>query len=265
MRNLTFLAALLAAAAPSAAQQLPTPSPAPSRPPSYLPVVPAHVAAIRDAALKDDYAWEITEGLTTEVGQRMAGTEAEARARAWSVAKLTAMGFANVRVERFAMPVWTRGAESAEILGPFPQKLVVTAFGGSGSTPAEGVTGEVVHFGSVADLLAAPANAVRGRIVFVTHEMGRTQDGSSYGYFGGPRRQAPTIASRKGALALVARSVGTDHHRNPHTGSMSFDEGVGAIPAGALSIPDAEQLQRILKRGKPVAMRLTLVSSVVPG
>ena len=39
-------------------------------------------------ALKDDYAWDITEGLTTEVGQRMAGTEAEARARAWSVAKL---------------------------------------------------------------------------------------------------------------------------------------------------------------------------------
>ncbi len=37
------------------------------------------------------------------------------------------------------------------------------------------------------------------------------------------------------------------------------------IPAGALSIPDAEQLQRILKRGKPVTMHLTLVSQVVQG
>ena len=33
------------------------------------------------------------------------------------------------------------------------------------------------------------------------------------------------------------------------------------IPAGALAVPDAEQLQRILKRGKPVTMHLTLVSA----
>ena len=38
--------------------------------------------AARDAALRDDYAWDIVEGLTVEVGQRMGGTEAEARARA---------------------------------------------------------------------------------------------------------------------------------------------------------------------------------------
>ena len=70
------------------------------------------IAALRDAALKDDYAWDIVEGLTTEVGQRLAGTEAEARARDWAVSALTAMGFANVHVEPFDMPVWTRGAEA---------------------------------------------------------------------------------------------------------------------------------------------------------
>ena len=72
----------------------------------------------------DHYAWDIVEGLTTEVGQRLAATEAEARARDGRCRRLTAMGFANVRVEPFAMPVWTRGAESAEIVAPFPQKLV---------------------------------------------------------------------------------------------------------------------------------------------
>ena len=79
----------------------------PALPPA--PLTPAEVAALREAALKDDYAWDITEGLTTEVGPRLAGTEAEARARAWAVAKLKAMGFANVRVETFDMPVWVRG------------------------------------------------------------------------------------------------------------------------------------------------------------
>ncbi len=258
-------AALLASAASLAAQPLPTPTPAPSSKPLYLPTVPADVAAIRDRALKDDCAWDIVEGLTTEIGQRMGGTAAEARARDWAVAKLKSLGFSNVRVERFAMPVWTRGPESAEILAPFPQKLVLTAFGNSASTPAEGITGEVVGFDTLADLMAAPDSAVRGKIVFISHAMPRTQDGSGYGFFGGPRRQGPSIASRKGALAVVVRSIGTDHHRNPHAGGQQFEEDVKPIPAAALAIPDAEQLQRILKRGQPVTMHLTLVSSVRPG
>ena len=241
-RSICFALAL-AFAAPAAAQTL-----------------PQQVAQLREAALHDDYAWDITEGLTTEVGQRLAGTEAEARARDWAVAKLKAMGFSNVRVEMFEMPIWTRGPEAAEILAPFPQRLAVAALGNSASTGAEGVTGQVVGFDTLGDLEAAPDEAVRGKIVFVSHAMPRTQDGSGYGYFGGPRRQGPGIASRKGAIAIVIRSIGTDYHRNPHTGVMSFPEGVKPIPAGALPLPDAEQLQRILKRGKPVTMHLTLAS-----
>ena len=250
MTRRLLAALLLASAAPAFAQQAAAPA----------PTVDPLVIALREAALKDDIAWSITEGLTTEVGPRLAGTEAEARARDWAVAKLRSLGFANVRVEPFEMPLWTRGPESAEILSPFPQKLVVAALGNSASTPPEGITGEIVGFDTLAELEAAPDSAVRGKIVFVSHAMPRTQDGSSYGFFGGPRRQGPSIASRKGAIAIVIRSIGTDYHRNPHTGAMSFAAGVRPIPAGALSIPDAEQVQRILKRGKPVTMRLTLVS-----
>jgi len=239
-------ATLLAATSPLSAQTIPSPQ---------------QMGSLRDAALESDhYAWDITEGLTTEVGQRLAGTEAEGRARDWAVRKLTAMGFANVRVEPFDMPVWTRGAESAEILAPFPQKLVVAALGNSASTGPAGVTGEVVAFDSVDALSAAPDSAVKGKIVFVDHRMMANQDGSGYGQFGAPRRQGPTIASKKGALAIVVRSIGTDHHRNPHTGVMTFNDGAKPIPAGALTVPDAEQIMRILKRGKPVTMKLVLVS-----
>jgi carboxypeptidase Q len=218
-----------------------------------------NAAALRDAALSGDtIAWDFAEGLTTEVGQRQAGTEAEARGREWAVRRLRQLGFANVRIETFDIPVWVRGEETAEIVSPFPQRLVVTALGNSGATPARGIEAEVIGFDSVAALQAAPDAAVRGRIVFVTHNMRANQDGSGYGPFGAPRRQGPTIASRKGAAAIVVRSIGTDYHRNPHTGVQSFAEGVRPIPAGALSIPDAEQLQRILSRGRPVRMRLTL-------
>jgi len=213
------------------------------------------VAALRDAALKDDLAWEITEGLTTEVGQRLAATEAEERARQWAVKKLTALGFKNVHIESYRMPAWVRGEETAEVLGGSAQKLTIAALGNSGSTGARGVEADVVFFPTLADLQAAPAAAVKGKIVFVSHGMTPTQDGSQYGAFGGARRQGPAIAASKGAAAILIRSIGTDHHRNPHTGVTSWPEGTKPIAAAALSLPDAEQLERLLKRG-PVRLKL---------
>ncbi|HTU11103.1 MAG TPA: M20/M25/M40 family metallo-hydrolase [Allosphingosinicella sp.] len=218
-------------------------------------------AALRDQALRGDtLAWDLVEGLTTEVGPRQAGTEAEARAREWAVRRLRALGFSNVRVETFEMPVWERGVERAEILSPFPQPLILTALGNSGATPAGGIEAEVIGFQSVAELQAAPDAAVRGRIVFINHAMAPTQDGSGYGPFGAARRVGPTVASRKGAAGIVVRSIGTDYHRNPHTGLQVFGQGASPIPAAALSVPDAEQMQRILNRAgdRPVRMRLTL-------
>src|ERR671913_1805831 len=127
-----FVAFLLASAAPSFAQ-----------------AVPPEVAKLREQALKDDFAWDIVEGLTTEVGPRLAGTEAEARARDWSVRKLRALGFANVRVESFDMPVWVRGEEKAWVTAPFPQPLVVSALGNSGATPPQGIEAKVIGFDTI--------------------------------------------------------------------------------------------------------------------
>ena len=241
MNRYMITALALAVAAPVAAQ-----------------TVDPKVAQLRDAALADEYAWAITEGLTTEVGPRLAGTEAEARARQWAVAKLKAMGFADVRIETFDMPVWVRGAEAAWITAPFPQPLVVSALGNSGATPPEGIEAELVAFDSVEALEAAPDAGVRGKIVFVDNAMARTQDGSSYGAYIRPRSAGPSVASRKGAAAIVIKSIGTDMHRNPHVGVQTFADGVTPIPAGALSNPDAAQIVRILARGQPVRMRLVM-------
>lgn len=225
---------------------------------SFPALAQMDAAALRDAALKDDVAWDITEGITTEIGPRLAGTEAEARARAWALRKLTALGFSNVRNEPFQMQTWVRGVETAEVLSPFPQPLALTALGNSGATPARGIEGEIAYFPTLAALEAAPEAQVRGKIVFVSHAMTRTQDGSQYGAYGAVRRTGPATASRKGAAAILIRSVGTDYHRNPHAGGTGFPDGVKPIPAAALSIPDAEQLERILKREQPVRLKLTL-------
>jgi len=90
--------------------------------------------------------------------------------------------------------------------------------------------------------------------------MARAQDGSPYGPVGAIRRNGPTIASQKGAAAILIRSVGTDNHRNPHVGSQTWKEGAVSIPALALANPDADQIERILKRGKPVEVALRTTS-----
>ena len=225
---------------------------------SLAAAILATTAPALAAPPEPDVAWDIVSGLTTEVGQRLAGTEAEARGRDWAVRKLKALGFANVRIEPFDMRVWERGIETAEILSPYPQKLLLTALGNSGATPAEGLTAPIIGFEGLAALQAAPDAAVRGKIVFVWHRMGRTQDGSSYGVFGAIRRSGPSIAARKGAAAIVIRSIGTGDDRSPHTGVQVWDKGVAPIPAAALAVPDSDQLERILGAGKPVTLHLVL-------
>ena len=223
-----------------------------------LSLIAALLPTTAFVAPKGDVAYDIVEGLTTEVGQRLAGTEAEARARDWAVVKLKALGFSNVRIETYDMPVWVRGTETAEIVSPFPQKMVVTALGNSGSTGDVGLTLPIVAFDSLDALKAAQPASVKGKIVFVSHAMKAAQDGSGYGPFGAARRQGPSIASKMGAAAILVRSIGTDHSRGPHTGVQNWADGATPIPAGALSVADAENLQRILARGKPVVMKLVM-------
>lgn len=200
-------------------------------------------------SFQSDLGYQIIESLTTEVGQRLAGTEAEARAREWGVAKFKALGFKNVRIEPFQVDHWERHSEHAEITSPFPQKLMITALGGSIATDSDGIVGQVVRFENLQALKDAPMRGLKGKIVFVDEYMTRTQDGSGYGVAVKKRSGAAVEAGKRGAAAALIRSVGTDHHRFPHTGQMTYDQNVVKVPIAALSAPDADQLYRALGRG----------------
>jgi len=213
---------------------------------------------LRDAAMDGSSAYTIVESLTTEVGPRLAGSEAEARARDWGKAKLQSLGFENVRIETFEMETWERGEELASLVSPFPQPLMITALGGSVATPPEGLEAEVAIFESLDALEAAAPGSLEGKIAYVGHAMQATQNGSSYGFYGRLRREGASIAGARGALAIMIRSIGTDNHRMPHTGQMRYSEDAPRIPAAALSNPDADQIERIALHGKPIRVQLTL-------
>src|ERR1700760_576103 len=142
---------------------------------------PQKAAQLRDAGLKDDTAWQLLDSLTTEIGARPAGSPAAARARDWGVARLTALGFANVHVEAFPKKAWLRDAETADITAPFPYRLALLGLGHGIPTPPQGVAAQVVVFGSVAELKAAPPSCCAGKIVLVNQPMVRTMTGEGYG------------------------------------------------------------------------------------
>ena len=209
-------------------------------------------------AMSGTHAYDITESLTTEIGPRVGGSPEEAKAREWAVKKFQEIGLQNVRIEPFTMPYWERGIETAAIVSPFPQQLYITSLGGSVATPLEGIEAEVAFFPTFEDLKTAPESGLEGKIVFISGRMEKAPDGAGYGPANQKRRQGATEAAKRGAIAVVIRSVGTDSHRFPHTGMMRYQDGIKKIPIAALSAPDADQLERALKRGQNVSLKMTL-------
>jgi hypothetical protein len=245
MRILALLAAtaLLMPALPASAQNL-----------------TADAAALRDKALADPTAWKVIESLTTDVGPRPVGSPAMAMARDWGVATLKSLGFENVHVEPFTTGAWRRGAESAEVVAPRPQPLHILGLGNSTPTPPGGLTAEIVLFKSYQAMLDQPPGAFTGKIVVVTERMRRAQDGSGYGFINAMRTSGPVEAAKRGAAGYLIRSLSTDDTRLPHAGAAR----AGGIPAAAMSPPDAELLEHMVERGKPVRIKLELASTFNP-
>lgn len=229
-----LLAGALLAAAPLSARDV-------------LPQASLDTAAqLRDRALGDATAYALIESLTTEIGPRLPGSEADARAVEWAKARFAALGYDKVWTEPVTFPKWERRSERAAVVGPHAQPLMITALGGS---PAGDVTAGLVRFDSLAALEAADPATLRGKLVFVDVPMARTRDGSGYGAAGPVRSRGPSIAARKGAAGYLMRSIGTSPHRVANTGITRFDADVTPIPAAALSLPDADQLTRLLRLG----------------
>jgi carboxypeptidase Q len=219
---------------------------------------------LRDRAIADQsvaYSW-VSE-LTTRIGPRPAGSRNDNLAAAWAAKKLQELGFENVHIETFPLTAWVRGTERAEIVAPNMQPLVIAALGGSPATPSEGVEAEVVIFPTLEDLIAAPKGSLTGKIAMVTRHMVRTEDTSGYAAVAGARFTGPIEAARRGAVGFLIRSISTDNHRLSHTGATGYLDGHPGIPAFALSVPDADQLERLAKAGQTVRVRLFSTASFV--
>jgi len=257
------LALLLPAALLSAAE----PPLEPFHPPARLPEeTRAAVAALAEKGSAQTRAVEWVRRLTDEVGPRLGGSAGDRAAVAWGQALLRELGFANVRAEEVTVKAWERGAEAAEVVVPFRQRLVVAALGGSVPTPEGGVSAPIVKMESLEALeeaVKADPDVVRGKIVFFSRRTVKDPAGPGYGKNVPMRASGAAKAAPHGALAVIVRSIGTSTSRFAHTGSTNYEEGRPRIPAAAVSNTDADLLERLLAKG-PVTVRLVLGCRPLP-
>ena len=246
MRPALFVASLAASAIGAVSDQ-----------PVLSPEVRGAAETLREKVLAGSQASRWIQELTDRAGPRLAGSPGDREAVRWGLETLRALGFANVHAETVAVKVWQRGAESGEVVSPYGQRLALTALGGSVPTPDGGLEAEVLEVASLQEL-DAKAEAARGKIVFFNKRMERREDFRGYSAAVDVRSDGASRAGRYGGVGVLIRSIGTDHNRLPHTGGLKYDESAPRLPAAALSIPDADLLERLMRRGQAVRVRFSL-------
>jgi carboxypeptidase Q len=236
---------------------------------NFPPQLLDELGVIKKAALADDYAYQQVAHLTENIGPRPSGSAGAKAAVDYVAGELRQLGL-DVQLEEVKVPHWVRGAETAQLV-EFPrqapgtsQKIVLTALGGSTSTPDDGLTADVVVVNNFDELKALGREKVAGKIVLFNEIFDKQKAAAglsflSYGEAVRYRGAGPKAAADLGAVAALVRSVGNADYRLPHTG---FSVPAG-IPAGAVTAEDAILIADLAAQGK-VRMHLTLTPQKLP-
>src|SRR5580693_6024070 len=253
----------------TAVSRMTAPQASPADRQNFPPLLIQRLSDIRDAALHDAYAYHQLERLTENIGPRQTGSPQATAAAEYVAGELRKLGM-DVHLQPVSVPHWVRGAETAalvEYFGMVPnttQKIVLTALGGSTSTPTDGLTAEVVTVDTFDELQALGRDKVAGKIVLFNElfDKQKAAAGVAFAAYGEAvryRGAGPKAAADLGAVAALVRSVGSADYRLPHTG-FSLPAG---IPAAAVTAEDADLIVHLAAEGK-VRMRLTLTPQKLP-
>jgi len=270
VKQLALLAVLVAACDPPPV----APTPAWVSDTSSFAPSTAQTAAIADryratalriiaAARADRGAYDKLATLTDTIGHRLAGSPELDRALAWAAQAMKDDGLV-VHTEKVMVPHWVRGAEEGAIVAPTARALHLIGLGNSVGTPKGGVTAPLVVVHDWKEL-AAKQDAVKGAIVLYDVAMPAytEQDGPGYGKTVGYRFAGPSAAAKLGAVGVLMRSVTARSLSTPHTGATGYADGVPKIAAAAITVEDAELLDRLAARG-PVTVHLQMDEQQLP-
>ncbi|MBF27826.1 MAG: peptidase M28 family protein [Flammeovirgaceae bacterium] len=220
-------------------------------------------------ALEFKESYELLRGLSKDVGQRLSGSEGAKKAVLWSKEVMENYGFDTVYLQEVMVPHWERGEleEAYFYNGKNKINLSILGAGGTVSTPKEGITAEVVEVSSLDEVDELGRENVEGKIVFYNKAFNQRyiNQGASYGQTGFQRRSGAVKAAEHGALASVFRSLSSSTYEDfPHTGGMSYREGLDSIPHGGLGVLSSEKLSQALKENPRLNLTVKLSGKWFP-
>ena len=207
------------------------------------------IRSIYSTALQENqgYIW-LSE--LTEIGGRLAGTPEADRAVERFKAIADSLGF-ETQLQPVKVPHWVRGEkeQASYTTDGEQQEVDVCALGGSIATPEGGLTGKILEITSFEQLDSLDSE-LQGKIAFFNIPMDPTYINTFFAYGAAVKQRwmGAVEASKKGAIAVVTRSLSNTINDYPHTGSMTYKGAETKIPAVAISTKDAEMLSRDLSK-----------------
>ena len=186
------------------------------------------------------------EELADGIGPRLTGSERLRRAEAWAMDKLKGYGAVNVHEEAYAFgPSWTRGHDWGRLVNLNGMDLHLAALAWSPATQGP-VKGEVaVLQAKTLDELKALLPSLEGRVVLLGTLPKPDPKADRRAY----RRELMGILKDLKA-AVVLRSSGRPADLLNMTGSPLSQWGRVTAPTAYLSGEQADQLERLVKRGQ---------------
>lgn len=226
-----------------------------------------HEAADRlaQASQNTTLAWDRLAYMVDTYGHRLSGSKSLEAAIDWSLETMRKDGLEHVHRQKVMVPHWVRGQESAAIVTPVKRTLNILGLGGTVGTGKKPLRAEVVVVHSLAEI-SQRGNELAGKIVLINQAMPAYQPETNepgYGQAVAIRVDGASAAARVGAVALLIRSLTNHSLGAPHTGTLSYAADVAKIPAAALTVEDAEMLERMTARG-PVELELKLAAKTLP-
>ena len=219
-------------------------------------------------ALGERESYNLLRDLSKDIGQRLSGSEGAAKAVLWSKEIMEGYGFDSVFLQEVMVPHWERGTyeECFYYEGGKKINLSILGAGGTVSTPFEGVTAEVVEVKSLEEVDVLGREGVKGKIVFYNKAFNQRyiNIGTSYGETGFQRRLGAIKAAEHGAVASVFRSLSSSNDDYPHTGSMSYKEGVDSIAHGGLGVLSSVKLSEKIKADPKTKLTVRLSGKWFP-
>lgn len=213
---------------------------------------------ISDEILVNGTAYENLRDLTQNIEHRLSGSAAYEKSTDWAVQKLKEAGADKVWKEEVMVPVWERGKESLQIKegnGKW-RSLKMLSLGNSEGTKGKDVEAEIVFVKNKEDFDKLSDAAIKGKIIFFNYAFNQKfiSTGQAYGDAGKYRRSAASWAGKRGAKAVIIRSLSSAFDDVPHTGMMRYDEDDTAkIAAVAIGPKSADELEKTLKTQKVFA------------